>query len=138
MQLSKRIINRCQKLYCELKDFRTDRKIIVFESDDWGSIRVPSIEIKRLLIEKGYDMDARPYERYDALETNEDVEALFNVLLKYKDSRGNHPIFTINMVMANPFFDKIKENNFNEYFCEHVRDTYNEYDNSDKVLDLLK
>lgn len=138
MQLLKRITNRCHNIYCNFKDFRTDRKIIVFESDDWGSIRVPSIDVKKQLIEKGYDMDARPYERYDTLETNEDIEALYNVLLKYKDTRGNHPIFTMNMVMANPDFNKIKENNFNEYFFEHVRDTYNEYDNSDKVLDLLK
>lgn len=138
MQLLERITNICNNIYCNFKDFRTDRKIIVFESDDWGSIRVPSIDVKKQLIEKGYDMDARPYERYDTLETNEDIEALYDVLLRYKDSSGNHPIITMNMVMANPDFNKIKENNFNQYFFEHVKDTYSSYDKSNEVLNLLR
>ena len=120
MFLVNKLIGRCRTLYCKGRDFRTSRKIIVFESDDWGSIRVPSVAVKNKLIDLGYNMNSRPYERLDGLESNEDVEELFNILLKYKDAKGNHPIITANMVMGNPDFGLIKEHNFEEYYLEKV------------------
>jgi len=116
--------------YCNLKDFRTNRHIVVFESDDWGAIRVPSRQVWEQLLAEGYSMDKRPYERYDTLETNEDVEALFDVLQQYKDSKGNHPIITANYLSQNPNFDAIRENGFTEYVGESIIDTYKSYPSS--------
>lgn len=124
--------------YYNLRDFRTNRKIVVFESDDWGAIRVPSRQVWEQLLSEGYVMDKRPYERYDTLETNEDVEALFDVLRRYEDSKGEHPIITLNYLSQNPNFEKISENRFSEYVGESIVDTYKTYPSSDRVIGLIK
>ena len=123
---------------CERKDFRTDRHIVVFESDDWGSIRMPQKKRWNELLRLGYAVDKRPYERFDTLESSEDLEALFNVLSKYKDINGNHPVITTNMLMANPDFEKIEKSGFQEYYYEPVANTYTRYFGDDKVLKLLR
>lgn len=120
------------------KDFRTSRHIVVFESDDWGSIRMSNKADWNALLQKGYAVDKRPYERFDTLESPQDVEALFEVLRKHKDSQGRHPVITANMLMANPDFDKIRKHNFQEYFYEPIADTYSRYFGSSQVLDLMK
>ena len=124
--------------FYESMDRRTDRKILVIESDDWGSIRVPSIEAKCYLLRKGYDMDSRPFERCDSLESDNDLDALYNVLLRYKDTKGNPPIFTLNTLMANPDFSKIKESGFSQYFYEDATLTYLRYSNSSRVPALMQ
>lgn len=120
------------------KDFRTSRHIVVFESDDWGSIRMSNKAAWNALLQKGYAVDKRPYERFDTLESPQDMEALFEVLRKHTDSQGRHPVITANMLMANPDFDKIRKNNFQEYYYESITDTYNRYFGSNQVLDLMK
>ena len=40
-----------------LPGFHTNRKIVVIESDDWGSIRMPSREIYDFLIRQGHKVD---------------------------------------------------------------------------------
>ncbi|HKK87815.1 MAG TPA: hypothetical protein VJ917_03130, partial [Saprospiraceae bacterium] len=59
------------------KGWRTKRKIVVLESDDWGSVRMPSKEIENKVIEAGFPIVNRPHERFDALESAQDFEALF-------------------------------------------------------------
>jgi hypothetical protein len=65
------------------------RKIIVIESDDWGSIRMPSKEVYRSLLKKGLRVDQCPYNRYDSLASEDDLTGLFNVLMKYKDKTSS-------------------------------------------------
>ncbi len=130
--------NRLKTHICELKDFQTTRHIVVFESDDWGSIRMPNKKAWDELLRLGYAVDKRPYERFDTLESPEDLEALFGVLSKYKDSNGNHPVITANMLMANPDFEKIKKSNYQEYYFEPISNTYNRYYGNAKVLDLMR
>lgn len=120
------------------KDFRTSRHIVVFESDDWGSIRMSNKAAWNALLQKGYAVDKRPYERFDTLESSEDLEALFEVLMRYRDSQGNHPVITANMLMANPDFDKIKASNYSEYFYEPIEEIYKRYYGNTKVLDLMR
>lgn len=134
----KRIQNRLLSNYYATKDFRTSRHIVVFESDDWGSIRMSSKTAWDKLLARGYSVDKRPYERFDILESPDDLMALFDVLRKYKDSRGHHPIITANMLMTNPDFDKIRENGFQHYEYELVENTYNRYYGNNKVLDLMR
>lgn len=118
--------------------FKTKRRIIVFESDDWGSIRVPSKEVYHQCIKEGYDLNRNAYSRYDTLASNEDLDMLFNVLVQFKDLVGNHPIFTANCLMANPDFKKIKESGFSEYYFEPLGRTLKRYPNHDKALDKWK
>lgn len=118
--------------------WRTKRKIIVFESDDWGSIRMRSKADYEHLLSKGYDLHKCSYSRYDALESNEDVELLLNCLSKHKDDHGQTPVFTFNALVANPNYAAIKKANFNEYLFEPINDTYKKYKHSDKVIELCK
>lgn len=136
--LYKSLEYRLKSRYYARKDFRTARHIVVFESDDWGSIRMTNRADWNALLQKGYAVDKRPYERFDTLESPQDMEALFDVLRKHKDSQGRHPVITANMLMANPDFDKIRKNNFQEYYYESITDTYNRYFGSSQVLDLMK
>lgn len=138
MNYISKITDKLYLKYKESKDIKTNRKVLIIESDDWGSIRVPSLDAYNKLISLGYAMDKRPYERFDTLENDEDIEELFNVLLKHKDANGNHPVITANMLMANPAFDKIKGCNFTEYHYEKIDKTYNRYKNSSNVLSLMK
>lgn len=116
----------------------TNRKIIVIESDDWGSIRMPSKEVYNKLKEQGYCVDFHPYEKFDSLASEEDLTALFEILLKYKDINGNHPVFTANCVVANPDFEKIKKNNFQKYYYEPFTQTLKRYGHHYNSFELWK
>lgn len=133
------LIRDClQNKICEHRDFRTPRHIVVFESDDWGSIRMSNKRDWDELLRLGYAVDKRPYERLDTLESPEDLESLFEVLRKYKDYKGNHPIITANMLMANPDFERIERTAYQEYFFEPIANTYVRYYGNTKVLDLMQ
>lgn len=138
MKIVQSIKDRVETAYCQYKDFRTSRHIVVFESDDWGSIRMSDKKAWDELLSLGYAVDKRPFERYDTLESAEDLEALFNVLSKYKDCKGNHPIITANMLMANPDFEKVEKSGFQEYYYEPIASTYERYFGNTKALDLLR
>lgn len=134
----KTIDNRINTALCEKKDFRTNRHIVVFESDDWGSIRMSNKKDWDELLKLGYAVDKRPYERFDTLESAEDLEALFEVLSKHKDCKGNHPVITANMLMTNPDFERIEKSGFQEYYYEPIAKTYERYFGNTKVLELMK
>lgn len=119
------------------KAYRTDRKIVVIESDDWGSIRTSNKEAYEKIAREGYNMKRSPY-TLDALESNDDLNELYNVLNSVKDNNGNPAVFTGNMIMANPDFDAIKKNGFTKYEYETVDKTLEKYQGSDKVRDLWK
>jgi hypothetical protein len=106
------------------------RKIIVFESDDWGSIRMPSRKAYHFLLEKGLPVnvgDSNRYNMFDSLESPHDLEALFTVLSGIKDGIGNHPVFTAMSLIANPDFENIRQSQFSSYFFEPVTETFNKY-----------
>ena len=130
--------SRIMPVYCKRKDFRTNRHIVVFESDDWGSIRMPKKKGWDELLKMGYAVDKRPYERFDTLESAEDIEALFEVLRKYKDCKGNHPIITANMLMVNPDFEEIEKSGFQDYFYEPIAKTYERYFGDSRALELMR
>ncbi|MCX8491562.1 MAG: hypothetical protein ORN54_10890, partial [Cyclobacteriaceae bacterium] len=103
---------------------RIGRKIVVFESDDWGSIRIPSYKVFQRLLKKGLDVTANPFNRYDSLESADDLNALFELLEKFRDFKDNHPIITTNFIVANPDFAKIIINQFSKYHFETFLQTY--------------
>ena len=105
----------------------TNRKIVVIESDDWGSIRMPSREVYDNLLKMGLRVDQCPYNRYDSLASEEDFSALFEALTKFQDKNGNKPVFTANSLVANPDFEKIKNSGFKEYLFEPFTKTLERY-----------
>lgn len=116
----------------------TRRRIVVFESDDWGSVRTRSKADFDILLSKGLEMDRSNFTRFDALESNKDLENLFEVLSKHKDFTGRHPVFTPMCVVANPDFEKIRSADFNEYYFESFTETCKKYPAHDRVVDLWK
>lgn len=118
--------------------WRTKRHIVVIESDDWGSIRMSSKEAFDRMLKAGMPVDRSHYNLYDSLECNDDLEQMYETLSKFKDSTGRHPVITGVNVVANPDFEKIKENNFTEYIYEPYTETCKRYANHDKVYELWK
>lgn len=116
--------------------FRTNRKIVVIESDDWGSIRMPSVEVYNKFLEKGFDIGNSDYNRLDTLENNDDMSLLLEVLDAHTDSAGRPVVMTGNVVVGNPDFEKIKQSDFTQYFVEPVSETLKKYSGRDKVLSL--
>lgn len=117
--------------------WHTRRKIVVIESDDWGSIRMPSREVYDKLLEKGIRVDRCHYCRNDSLESEKDLSALFEVLSGVKDSLGNSAIITANNVVANPDFDKIRESKYKEYHYKLITDSYKEFKGCTESYKLL-
>lgn len=109
------------------QSYKTGRKIIVFESDDWGSIRMPSKSVYETLRNKGIGMDRYGYGDLDSLENKSDMTNLLEVLSGYRDERNNPALFTLNTVLTNPDFDKIRRDQFNTYHYEHFYDSYKNY-----------
>ena len=100
------------KYYINLRGWKTKRKIVVIESDDWGSIRMPSKEVVELFKSKNYPLEINKFTLFDGLERQVDLEELFKVLESHKDKNGNNPVVTACSVVANPDFEKIKKSNF--------------------------
>jgi len=124
--------------FINIPGWHSRRRIVVLESDDWGSIRMPSNEVYSKLKSRGFNLAESDYNRIDTLESNDDLNMLFEVLGSYKDSVGNYPVMTANIVVGNPDFRKIKEADFKEYFYEEVTETLKRYPNRDAVESLWK
>lgn len=115
------------------------RKIVVFESDDWGSIRMSSLSAFEKLEKLGLDlitMDAERYNRNDTLASSSDLENLFEILNSFTDSFGNRAVFTVACVVANPDFDKIRGVDYTEYFYEPFTDTLKRIDGCEGSFEL--
>jgi len=128
-------------LRSHLVNFRgisTKRKIVVIESDDWGTVRMQSKEAYDYFLGNGYPVNECGYNKFDSLESNEDIEQLLDLLSSVKTVRGGNPKFTINNIVANPNFEKILSSGYSEYFYESFIDTLNNYPKSDKVFELYK
>ncbi|MDD2674379.1 MAG: polysaccharide (de)acetylase [Flavobacterium sp.] len=117
---------------------RYKKKIVIIESDDWGTIRMNSNKVYEALFKKGYSVDQCAYNRNDALESNEDLELLFEILNSIKGSDGKPVILTANNIIGNPDFEKIKSSNFEKYFYETFDKTLDKYPKHNRVIDLYK
>lgn len=118
--------------------WRSRRRIVVIESDDWGSVRMASPEAYNYFRQRGYHVDKDPYNRYDSLESNTDLEMLFSVLASVRDKHGNPAIFTANSLVANPDYTKIEADGYRKYHYEYFTETLKRYPNHDRVMDLYR
>ena len=118
--------------------WQTTRKIVVIESDDWGSISIPSKEAYQELYSEGVKVHEDPYCKFDGLAEPEDLKLLFDVLTAYKDKKDHHPVITANTIMGNPDFSKIEASNFKEYHYELFTDTLKRSERTRSSFDLWK
>jgi hypothetical protein len=123
-----------KKNLSNIPGWATKRKIVVFESDDWGSIRMSSTQSREYLLKKGvnlYQGAGARYNRYDTLASKEDLEALFFTLSSVKDKNNQSAKLTAVSLVANPDFDKIKANGFTKYVYEPLPTTLQKYNRAD-------
>ncbi len=116
--------------------FKTNRKIIVIESDDWGSIRMPSQKVYKQLLDKNLIDGNDSFLKYDSLESENDLIGLFEVLSSVKDKNGNPAKLTANCIMANPDFDKIESSGFMSYHYEKAEVSFKRYPRHSQSLKL--
>jgi hypothetical protein len=112
-------------------------KLVIIESDDWGAIRTPSVEALKAFQKKGLDIGNSIY-KVDGLANQEDLELLFEVLTRHKDSIGNPAKITANAIMANPDFEKIKASNYTQFYYEKVSETFKKYPKHTHNLEIWK
>jgi hypothetical protein len=127
-----------EKNIANIPGWRTDRKIVVIESDDWGSIRMSSKDAYNQLLSQGYPLDKSHYNKYDSLESNEDLQQLYDVLSQYRDKNDQIPVFTAVAIVGNPEFEKIENSGFESYFYEPFTETLKKYPAHDQVFDLYQ
>lgn len=118
------------------RGWKTSRKIIVIESDDWGGIRMPNSQSYNKAISLGLPVNDSPYNRFDTLASELDLEHLFDTLSKHRDAHGKNPLITANVVVCNPDFEKIKQANFDSFFVEDFHETIKRYYPNENVLAL--
>ncbi|HPQ27566.1 MAG TPA: hypothetical protein PLQ82_03745 [Desulfobacteraceae bacterium] len=124
-----------------LPGWRTKERLIVFESDDWGSIRMPSKEAFENLAKSGIDLfsdEGNRFNKYDSLATVQDLASLFGVLESVKDKTDRPAVFTPFALVANPDFRKIQDLNFTEFHYEPFTKTLQRYPGCEKSFDLWK
>lgn len=107
--------------------WKTKSHIVVIESDDWGSIRMPSLETYNTLISNGVKLGKYGYEKVDTIASKVDMEYLFEVCGSFQDINGNPVVITANAIVANPDFKRIKEADYQEYFYEPITTTMERY-----------
>lgn len=112
-------------------------KIIIFQSDDWGSIRMPSKKIFEILNNHNAISINNDYCKYDTLASAEDLEYFFEILTSFKDCEGRHPVISANCILANPDFSKIKDNDYQKYYYDDLKTSFQKY-NNEKALKLWK
>lgn len=134
----KKQITRAQRNLTNYLGWKTQRKLVIFESDDWGSIRMPSNQARKRLIQVGAVSSSDPYALYDSLESNRDIQQLTDILTTFRDKNDNYPIFTLNFILGNPDFEEIKRCNYEKYSFKPFYITYKEYPDHSEALDLIK
>lgn len=115
---------------------RLEGKYLVIESDDWGAVRMTNMDTYNKLLSKGIRVDKCIYNRYDQLENCDDLNAIADVIGGIKDFKDNPVVITANYLMANPNFDKIKENYFQEYYFESFQESYLKYYPNQRIFEL--
>ncbi|MDH3380978.1 MAG: hypothetical protein OEQ39_29035 [Gammaproteobacteria bacterium] len=103
--------------------WRTGRKLVVLSVDDYGVVRTASREALDRMVLKGLKVQSR-FDAYDALETEEDLEMLFDVLTSVKDQNRNHAVLTPFAVPCNINFEQMKKEGYARYVSELLSVTY--------------
>lgn len=117
---------------------RITRPTLVIESDDWGLLRMQGKESFENLRIAGIAVDRDPYCLHDFLETEEELQQLFDLQLSLRDSRGRPLVITANTIMANPDYKRIADERFDSWYYLDLEETYNALHGNARVLGLMK
>lgn len=130
-----------QGLFNNLKNipgWKSKRKIVVIECDDWGGIRMPSQDVFNKLKSQGLNVDTSWFNRYDTIASSSDLERLFECLNTVKDSEGKSAVVTPIINVTNPDFKKIRQSDFKKYSYELFTETLKRYYPNENVFEIWK
>lgn len=133
-----KLLRKIRRNLLNIPGWQTNRKIVVFESDDWGSIRMSSKKNLLRLCDSGIEIQKCHYVQNDALASEEDLNRLFDLISSYKGLHGESPIITANVIVTNPDFEKIKADDFTKYHYEIFTETLSKYPNHKNSFKLWK
>lgn len=126
------------KNYINFRGWKTKRKIVVIESDDWGSIRMANQNVVEKALRYRPSIGRNKFLLYDGIERQDDLELLFDLLSKHKDFKGNHPVITALTLTSNPNFELMKDKGSRfQYESESISETYVKY-HEEKLLSIWK
>lgn len=120
-----------------LRGWKTKRKIVVFSVDDYGNVRVDSKKARENMDKAGLKIHSR-FDKYDALENEEDLLMLYETLDSVKDMYGRPAVFTPFAMPANIDFEKIIASNFTEYHYELLPQTLEKLPGYERVYALIR
>lgn len=103
--------------------WKTNRKLIVFAVDDYGNVRLDSLN-SLVKISKKHPIINQRFDQFDSLETREDLEMLYNVLSSVKDKNSNPAVFTPYALSCNIDFERMRKENYECYQYELLIQTY--------------
>jgi hypothetical protein len=106
-----------------IRGWKTRRRIVVFSIDDYGNVRLDSKEAKEKMQRDGKQFQSR-FDLYDSLENREDLEMLLEALNTVKDKNGRAAVFTPFALPCNIDFERMAEENYEEYHYELLPQTY--------------
>jgi len=138
MRSSENLKGRLLRNLTNAVGWRSLRKLVVFESDDWGAIRTPDRDTYNRLLRAGIRVDLSAYDRLDCLENREDFQALMNVISDHRDASGRPAVFTFNTVLGNPDFEAIRRDEFNSFHHQDLFKSYRYYHDEDLEPDWRK
>ncbi len=138
MQYKNSIYDMIKRIYCNYHSISVKKKYFVIESDDWGAVRTPSLNVYNYFKKNGLKVDNDPYFKFDSLEKNNEINDLLDLLSNYKNVNNCHPIITANTIVANPDFFKIQNSNFDKYYYENFTNTLYQRDGNNDVLYTIK
>lgn len=131
-------IKSIKKIVANIPGWRTRRKLLLIESDDWGSIATPDLKTYEFLVKSGLPLASSYFARFDSLESEDDLNSLYDVLLSVKDKNNNPACLTACSVVANPEFDKIRLSDFKEYFFENSYVTFSKSKHTENTPKLIQ
>ena len=118
---------RLLDLWGYVRSWRTRDRLVVLESDDWGAVRMPGQNAFNSMVGKGLGIENSRFDYFDCLESGEDLGMLFEVLDESRGASGSPAVMTMNMVMGNPDFEAIREDQFQNFHHEGFFTSYQRY-----------
>jgi hypothetical protein len=122
--------NRAAEHLQNAPGWRTNERIVVIESDDWGAVRTKDQGTLHAL-QRIEGIETSLFDSLDCLESSDDLACLAEVLRAVTDRDDRPAKLTANTVMGNPDFAAIVENGFETFKCESFFESYERYQGTD-------
>lgn len=128
------LVNR----FLSYRSLKTKQRLLVIESDDWGSRRTDTVAVRNRLNGISKWVAADPYTQFDNIAHESDLSALFEVLNSVRDKHDNPACVTINVTTANPDFEKIRDCKFEQFHYEPFHKTISNTADGARVLQMWR